>query len=46
MKIFAGLRDIIDHAYFTINAQIVWAIITTKIDPFYEAIQLILKKES
>ncbi|MDJ0511151.1 MAG: DUF86 domain-containing protein [Crocosphaera sp.] len=41
----AGLRDIIAHAYFTVNPKIVWDIITTKIKPLYKTIKLILEHE-
>ncbi len=37
----AGLRDIIAHAYFTVNPKIVWDIITTKIEPLYNTVELI-----
>ncbi|MDJ0844500.1 HepT-like ribonuclease domain-containing protein [Crocosphaera sp.] len=41
----AGLRDIIAHAYFTVNHKIVWDIITTKIDPLYKTIEVILNQK-
>ncbi|MGK7958075.1 MAG: DUF86 domain-containing protein [Crocosphaera sp.] len=41
----AGLRDIIAHAYFTVNPKIVWDIITTKIEPLYKTVELILQDE-
>ncbi len=41
----AGLRDIIAHSYFTVNPKIVWDIITTKIDPLYKTVELILEHE-
>ncbi len=41
----AGLRDVIAHSYFTINPKIVWDIITTKIEPLYKTVQLMLEDE-
>lgn len=41
----AGLRDIIAHSYFTVNPQIVWDIITTKIEPLHKTIEFILENE-
>ena len=34
----AGLRDMIAHAYFQIEPEIVWDIIQTKIQPLREAV--------
>ncbi|MDJ0730201.1 MAG: DUF86 domain-containing protein [Crocosphaera sp.] len=41
----AGLRDIIAHNYFMVNPKIVWDIITTKIEPLYKTVELILENE-
>ena len=41
----SGLRDIIAHAYFTVNPKIVWDIITTKIKLLYKTVELILEHE-
>jgi uncharacterized protein with HEPN domain len=36
----AGLRDVIVHAYFRVNPQIVWDIITVELEPLYKTIAL------
>ncbi len=41
-KKIAGLRDIIAHAYFTIDKEVVWDIIQNKLDDLEEAIAKIL----
>jgi uncharacterized protein with HEPN domain len=41
----AGLRDIIAHAYFSINSKIVWNIVTTKLKPLRDCVALILQSE-
>ena len=41
----AGLRDIIAHAYFTIDREIVWDIIQTKISYLQEVIQKIVLEQ-
>lgn len=40
-----GFRDIVSHAYFTVNAHIVWDIVETKIPPLLEHVSLILATE-
>jgi uncharacterized protein with HEPN domain len=44
-KKIAGLRDIIAHAYFSINTQIIWSIIQTKLEPLKRCVQAILNDE-
>ena len=38
----AGLRDVIAHAYFTIDDQIVWDIVQNKLDDLHQKIQQII----
>ncbi len=38
----AGFRDVVTHAYFSVNAYIVWDIIQTKIPQLLEQANLIL----
>lgn len=44
-KKIAGLRDIIAHAYFSLNTQIIWSIIQTKLEPLKGAVEAILEHE-
>lgn len=44
-KKIAGLRDIIAHAYFSLNTQIIWSIIQTKLEPLKGAVEAILENE-
>jgi uncharacterized protein with HEPN domain len=44
-KKIAGLRDIIAHAYFSINEKMVWSIIQTNLDSLKICIQLIQENE-
>jgi Uncharacterized conserved protein len=41
----AGLRDILAHAYFSIEDEIVWDIIETKIPPLIIVVERILEAE-
>lgn len=41
----AGLRDIIAHAYFTIDEQIVWDLIQNKLSKLHQNIEQILVTE-
>ena len=41
----AGLRDIIAHTYFSVNPEIVWNIVTTKLKPLRDCVALILQNE-
>ena len=41
----AGLRDIIAHAYFSVNPEIVWNILITKLKPLRDCVALILQNE-
>lgn len=41
----AGLRDVVAHAYFGINDEIVWDIVENKIPDLLEKISRILVKE-
>lgn len=45
-KKMTALRNIITHAYFSIDDEIVWDIIQTKLDPLKTCIELILKTEN
>ena len=40
-----GLRDIIAHSYFSVNPEIVWNIVTTKLKPLRDCVALILQNE-
>ena len=42
----AGLGDIIAHAYFNVNPNIVWNILTTKLKPLRDCVVLILQNEA
>ncbi|BAZ78852.1 DUF86 domain-containing protein [Sphaerospermopsis kisseleviana CS-549] len=41
----AGLRDILVHAYFSLEDEIIWDIIHTKISPLKSAILIIIAQE-
>jgi uncharacterized protein with HEPN domain len=41
----AGLRDILAHAYFSIEDEIVWDIVETKIPPLIIVVERILEAE-
>ncbi len=41
----AGLRDILAHAYFTLENEIIWDIVQNKIPPLLEQVQHILETE-
>jgi uncharacterized protein with HEPN domain len=41
----AGMRDIITHAYFTINSRIVWNVIHLELVPLKACIESIQNKE-
>ncbi|MBE9223591.1 DUF86 domain-containing protein [Cyanobacterium stanieri LEGE 03274] len=42
----AGLRDFIAHAYFSININIVWNVIHTKLDDLKLCVQQIINNET
>lgn len=41
----AGLRDILAHAYFSVEDDVIWDIIENKISPLMREVELILKNE-
>ncbi len=41
----AGLRDILAHAYFSIEDEIVWDVVESKISPLLEVVEVIIKAE-
>jgi uncharacterized protein with HEPN domain len=41
----AGLRDILAHAYFSLENEIIWDIVQNKVFPLLEGIQHILEVE-
>lgn len=41
----AGLRDILAHAYFSLENEIIWDIVQNKIPPLLEQVQHILDTE-
>lgn len=41
----AGLRDILAHAYFQVEDEIIWDIVQNKIQPLQEHVQQLLKSE-
>jgi uncharacterized protein with HEPN domain len=43
-KKMAGLRDILIHAYFSIDLEIIWDIVTTKIPPLEQQVKAMLAK--
>ncbi len=45
-KEIAGLRDIIAHAYFTLNPRIIWNIIKQDLKSLQDCIKLIQETES
>ncbi|MDJ0845597.1 HepT-like ribonuclease domain-containing protein [Crocosphaera sp.] len=42
----AGLRDILAHAYFSLDDEIIWDIIINKIHPLLESIQAIINTDN
>ena len=40
-----GIRNVITHAYFSIDDEVVWDIIQTKLDPLQSCVQQILETE-
>lgn len=41
----AGLRDILAHAYFQVENEIIWDIVQTKVQPLREQVQKLLENE-
>lgn len=41
----AGLRDILAHAYFSLEDETLWDIVETKITPLLEVVQRIIETE-
>jgi uncharacterized protein with HEPN domain len=39
----AGLRDILIHQYFEIDVEIVWDVVTSKLPPLKQQLQLVLQ---
>ncbi|MEA5508761.1 DUF86 domain-containing protein [Crocosphaera sp. UHCC 0190] len=39
----AGLRDILAHAYFSLDNEILWDVVQNKVSPLLEAIKIILE---
>ena len=44
-KNIAGFRDFLAHAYFGVDDQIVWDIISTKLEPLEAAVQALLRHQ-
>ncbi|MDR3685219.1 MAG: DUF86 domain-containing protein [Geothrix sp.] len=44
-KNIAGFRDFLAHAYFGVDDQIVWDIITTKLEPLEAAVQTLFRQQ-
>ena len=42
-KKIAGLRDILGHEYFSINHDIIWDILETKLDPLESEVKVMTK---
>lgn len=42
-KNIAGFHDFLAHAYFGVDDQIVWDIITTKLEPLEAAVRTLLR---
>lgn len=40
----AGMRDVIVHAYFNVDPQIVWDVVTNKLPPLRLAVESILRE--
>lgn len=41
----AGLRDILAHAYFSLEDEIIWDVVQNKVPPLLEQVQHILETE-
>jgi uncharacterized protein with HEPN domain len=44
-KKIAGLRDILSHEYFNVNADIVWDVIQNKLQPLERRVRAILRSK-
>jgi uncharacterized protein with HEPN domain len=40
----AGLRDVLIHAYFNVDLEIVWDVATTKLQPFAARVKALLEQ--
>lgn len=44
-KNIAGFRDVLAHAYFGVDEEIVWDVVTTKLDPLERAVRELMGSE-
>jgi len=41
----AGLRDILAHAYFQVENEIIWDVVQNKVQPLHEQVQKLLNEQ-